>query len=156
MRYAHKIVFTFFAKPGDDVTRLRAALAGLAPSDETKRKKALSESVAAPEGQFEDELRILACTLTGESETTAMLRRILASLAKADYAAVSQQRESRLDDELDFFLRLDKKKFLAGMWALTQSGDCLHVRITLAAYPKTKASALAVLDKIFKDLSPTG
>jgi RNA-binding protein len=57
---------------------------------------------------------------------------------------------SYIDDELTLFLRFDKREWTESKkLLLTESGDCFHIRISLAAFPKRRDAALNVARKIF-------
>jgi len=47
-----------------------------------------------------------------------------------------------------FFIRLDKAKLLEedAFW-ITDCGNCFHIKITLASFPKTRDAALKVVQK---------
>jgi RNA binding exosome subunit len=58
------------------------------------------------------------------------------------------QIESRLDEELFFFMRIDKDSWnIEKKTILTDSGNCYHIRITVAAFPKKRESAVALLNR---------
>ena len=60
------------------------------------------------------------------------------------------QKESRLDDNLDFFLRFGKDEYIRNdKLMLTDSGNCFHIKISIDAFPKKREIALKIADKIF-------
>ena len=54
------------------------------------------------------------------------------------------------DDDLNFFLRLEKPKLFNHEYWITDSGDCMHIKINLAAFPKKKEKAAPLIKEIFK------
>ncbi len=58
------------------------------------------------------------------------------------------QLQTRLDDDCNFFMRFDKRKWMEEqrLW-LVDHGYCFHVKITVAAYPKNKKSAAQVVEQ---------
>ena len=63
---------------------------------------------------------------------------------------ILEQIESRLDDNLDFFLRFDKKEYIENnMLRLTDSGNCIHIKISVAAFPKKREIGLNLVKSIF-------
>ena len=57
--------------------------------------------------------------------------------------------ENRLDDNLDFFIRLDKQCLANNSYNITDCGDCFHIRISIAAFPRKREAALEVVKRIF-------
>lgn len=54
--------------------------------------------------------------------------------------------DSRIDDDyFDFYVRLDKNTL-----ELVDSGNCFHIKITPAAFPKTKENVKKVLLETFR------
>ena len=63
--------------------------------------------------------------------------------------SILKQIESRLDEELNFFLRLDKEKWVNEKeMKLTDSGKCFHIKISVAAFPKNMDIAIENFEKI--------
>ena len=64
------------------------------------------------------------------------------------------QAESRLDANLDFFIRIDKDHWVneREFW-LTDSGSCFHIKLAVAAYPKKRDAALLLIRKLFSQKS---
>ena len=62
-----------------------------------------------------------------------------------------EQKESRLDEDLNFFVRIDKEKWIDGKeMFLTDSGNCFHIKILIAAFPKKRENALKIVEKMFE------
>ena len=65
---------------------------------------------------------------------------------------IISQAGTRLDDTLDFFLRFDKKSWMEGKkLVLTDLGECFHIKINVAAFPKKKEIALSIIKSIFQN-----
>ncbi|MBI4439255.1 hypothetical protein HY640_04950 [Candidatus Woesearchaeota archaeon] len=45
--------------------------------------------------------------------------------------------------------RLDKERFLKGECVLTDGGSCFHIRISVAAFPKTRERAISSVKVMF-------
>ena len=60
------------------------------------------------------------------------------------------QAESRIDHDLNFYLRLDKAKLLQGQYWITDEGDCFHIKISLAVFPKKLEKAIELAKEMFK------
>ena len=59
------------------------------------------------------------------------------------------RQDNRLDENMDFFIRLDKESLINGQFVVTDCGECFHIRISIAAFPKKRSVALDVVKKIF-------
>jgi RNA-binding protein len=75
----------------------------------------------------------------------------LKELIKEDQCkTLREQRWSRLDEELFFYIRLNKEAALKDIFELTDSGDCVHIKMHIAAFPKNRDSALKVVEEMFE------
>jgi RNA binding exosome subunit len=150
MKYLNSATITVFAKPNEeDIAATRKALLDLVPLSLEEEKIELKEERAT--GFNEQPIRILSITLTKTAHTNTFLKKLLTLLSKADKQMLIEQRESRLDNELTFFIRLDKDRWLASREAeVTDSGKCFHIKLNLAAFPARRPDALELVEKIFK------
>ena len=146
MKFAHSIAISAFAKPGEDHARIKAALLLLIPFDIEKEKIKFRESSA--EG-FESKIVIYEAVLEKERHTNKFIESLKEKLSADDLHRLAAQ-ENRVDNDCYFYLRLDKPKLLLGEYALTDSGDCFHVKMSIAAFPKKREAALSVVRKMLK------
>jgi len=139
---------TVFCKPEDDAGLVTEKLLFLVPLDFKKEKIELKRTNST--GFNEKKITILEVYLEKESHTNLFLNNLTKNLTDEQKLLIKKQAESRLDDELNFFLRFDKLKLInEGRLWLTDKGDCFHIRIKIAAFPKKKEVALKVVEKIF-------
>jgi len=145
---AHNICITVFCKPKDNTELIAKKLLLLVPFDNKKEKIELKKTNAT--GFNEKKITILEIYLEKESHTNLFLKNLAKNLADEQKLLIKRQAESRLDDELNFFLRLDKSKLTNEdkLW-LTDKGDCYHIRIKIAAFPHKREVALKTIEKIF-------
>ena len=54
-----------------------------------------------------------------------------------------------LDMATHCFLRLDKDAFYNDKLSLKDAGECIHIRLNIAAFPATKENATAILASLF-------
>jgi RNA-binding protein len=144
MKFAHNIKITVFAKPGENREQIKTALISLVPPGDEKEKYSLTESSA--EG-FEGNIAILELLISKERIVTGFVKRLKSILSEEQRNTILCQ-DNRVDDECYFYIRLDKKKLLDGEYELTESGDCFHIRMSIAAFPKKREAALAVVRKM--------
>ena len=105
-------------------------------------------------GFNEKKIKILEIFLTKEKHINIFLKNIKNNLSKDAKELILRQAESRTDDECNFFLRFSKNKLIneKELW-LTDQGNCFHIRINIAAFPKKKENALNIIKSLFGDSS---
>lgn len=147
---AHNICITVFCKPEDDIGFITEKLLFLVPFDIKKEKIKLKKRTAV--GFNNRKIIILEIYLKKESHTNLFLTDLVKKLTDEQKLLIKKQAESRLDDEFNLFLRLDKSRLINEnkLW-LTDKGDCYHIKIKIAAFPKKKEVALNIIDKIFSN-----
>ncbi|MBA3064439.1 hypothetical protein FP803_03295 [Candidatus Woesearchaeota archaeon] len=145
---AHNVCITVFCKPEDDVGLITEKLLFLVPLDPKKEKIELKRTNAI--GFNEKKIIILEVYLEKESHTNLFLNNLTKNLTDEQKLLIKKQADSRLDDELNFFLRFDKSKLInEGRLWLTDKGDCFHIKIKIAAFPHKREAALKIIEKIF-------
>ena len=149
MKLAHLIKFSVFSKQGDNETDVLNSFSSLIPFDLEEEKLELKTSTA--EGFEHTKIKIFELTLTKEKHTTKFLKALINKLDDEQKQLIFKQAESRIDENLKFFLRFDKEKLVKekNLW-LTDEGNCFHIKISIAAFPATKENALEVVKTIFK------
>jgi len=145
---AHNICITVFCKLKEDVKLITEKLLFLIPFDIKKKKIELKKRTAM--GFNEKKITILEIYLEKKSHTNLFLKNLAKNLTNEQKLLITKQADSRLDDELNFFLRFDKNKLIdKNKFLLTDKGDCYHIKIKVAAFPHKKEIALKIIDKIF-------
>jgi len=145
MKLAHTITLSVFSK--DDREASKKALIGMLPFSLEDEK--LKLDVQKAEGMEKNLIMILKLRLTKARHTNAFLKSLTGKLSDDTKQLLLRQLESRLDGKLDFFLRFDKQKLLQGQYCLTDSGDCFHIRMAIAAFPRKKEIAKKIVIEIF-------
>ncbi len=145
---AHNICISVFCKPEENIEIITKKLLFLVPFNLKKEKIELKKRTAI--GFNEKKIIILVVYLKKESHTNLFLNNLANNLTDEQKSLIIKQAESRLDEELNFFLRLDKSKLINEnkLW-LTDKGDCYHIRIKIAAFPHKREVALKTIEKIF-------
>ena len=148
MKWVHRITLTVFAKPEEDVAGIREGLCALVPFNLGEAKIVLQEQNV--EGFDDRVIKIFTIILAKESHTNDFLQFLLDNLADEQKHLLVSQAESRLDDNFDFFIRIDKDSWMneRKIW-FTDSGNCFHFKFSLAVFPKNKERALALVGKLF-------
>jgi len=149
MKYAHLIKIDVFSKEGEDEDVITKRLLSLIPFSIEKQKIKLEKSKA--EGFGDKSINIFEITLTKDSHINQFLKNLKEKLADEQKKIILKQAESRLDEDLNFFLRLDKEKLInEDMLWITDSGNCFHIKISIAAFPKKRDVGLEIVKNLFK------
>ena len=149
MKLAHLIKLIVFSKQEDNENDVLNSFLSLMPFNIEEEKLELKTSTA--EGFEHAKIKIFELTLIKEKHTTKFIENLITKLTDEQKQLILKQAESRLDEDLKFFLRFDKEKLLKEnkLW-LTDKGNCFHVKISIAAFPSSKEKALEVVKSIFK------
>lgn len=153
MKLAHQIkakVFSYEKNNEDDKVVLNKFLE-LFPFDLKDEKILLNRTNASG---FEDRrITIFDVTLEKEKHTNLFLNNLIKNLDEVQKKLILEQMESRLDDDLDFFLRLDKSEYLKNnKLKMTDSGNCFHIMISVTAFPGKREIALDIVKGIFTSI----
>ncbi len=144
MKFANSVTIRVFVKEDEDYDAVHAAFRSLVPLD---LEKVLVRQQAAV-GFNERRIGILEIVLVKDRHIRAFLDFLGERLGERQRQLLIHQKESRLDSGLDFFVRLDKDKLLAGEFLVTDSGNCFHIKIGIAAFPRKRAVALATVERM--------
>jgi RNA binding exosome subunit len=146
MKLANSIRVTVFAKPEENEGKVREKFLGLFPFNLEEEKISINRSRAT--GFSQRQIAIYEVELFKERHTNLFLK-LLNSKLDAQQRCMLLSQENRLDDNLDFFIRFSKEHLLNNEFMLTDCGDCYHIRISIAAFPRKREVALEVAKKIF-------
>src|SRR3989338_1302617 len=143
MKLAHQIkakVFSYEKNSEDDKLVLDTFLL-MFPFDLKEEKIKLDKTNAT--GFGENKIAIFEVALEKEKRTSKFLENLAKNIDKDQKNLILAQLESRLDDNLDFFLRFGKSEYIENdKLILTDSGNCFHIMISVAAFPKKREIAL--------------
>jgi RNA binding exosome subunit len=135
-----------FAKPEDDAAEVRKALLKLVPFSIEEKKLAIKEEPITTPGRT---VVVLRLDVAKRALANAAMQHLVSLLEPSDREKLVQQADSRTDDAGFFFIRLDKQKWLQGIAELTDSGDCFHISLEIATYPKRRDSVIGFVTKLF-------
>ncbi len=100
-------------------------------------------------GFNEKGITIFDVTLAKEKHTSKFLENLMENLDKEQKKLILSQLEQRLDDNIDFFLRFDKDEYIKNNKLVpTDSGNCFHIKTSIAAFPKKREIGLDIVKKI--------
>ena len=147
MKLANNVNLRVFCKGDEDKKVIVDKLKALLPFDLEKEKIQINSKTA--EGFTNIPMEILSVTIVKERHVKVFLK-LLAEKLGDEKKTLLEQATTRLDDDLNFFIRLDKDMPLKDKFVLTDSGKCYHIKINIAAFPKKLEKGLEVLKEIFK------
>ena len=150
MKLAHQIKAKVFSyeKVNEDEKLILDKFMQLFPFDLEEQKIDLKKTQAF--GFNENKIAIFDVALTKEKHTKQFLENLIKNIDEEQRKLILSQLESRLDDNLDFFLRFDKDEYLKNSkLILTDSGNCFHIMISVAAFPKKRKIAVDIVKGVF-------
>jgi len=149
VKLAHIIKLSVFVNEGDSEELILKKIKELFPADWEKEKVAVERKIAS--GMQENKIVILKLKLEKEKHTNLFIETLVSKLSEQQKELLLKQAESRLDEDLNFFIRLDKDKLVnENKYFITDSGNCFHIKMSIAAFPAKREKAVEVLRKIFK------
>ena len=150
MKIAHLIRIKVFSYEKFNVNEklILGKFLQLFPFNIKDEKIELKKTEAA--GFHEKKITIFEIVLTKEKHTNLFLDNLAKNFGEEQKKLMISQAESRLDENLNFFLRFDKNEYLKNnKLILTDSGNCFHIEMSIASFPKKREVALDVIKKIF-------
>lgn len=126
-----------------------------ATESEEKVRKALAfvsdgreVTVVHSEGYHGNKILIMECVISRKADIRAFFRRLSAS----DLKALLDTMDNRMDEDGQFFFRLDKQKAFLEEMVLFTGDDCIHVRAKVESYPKRREKALENAKSMLQEL----
>lgn len=148
-KLVHNAELRVFVKEADDYDELKDKLLALIPFDLEQEKIDLKEQQAT--GFSDKKINILEILLDKQRHLSKFIEFLKTNLDEGQKQLLLNQADSRLDDEMCFFIRFDKEQWLENSKLLiTDDGNCFHLKLTIAAYPAKKEKALETLKQIFQ------
>ena len=150
MKIAHQIKIKVFSyeKINEDNKLILDKFLELFPFDFKDEKIELKKTEA--EGFHEKKITGFETILNKEKHIKRFLENLNQKLGNEEKNRIISQLDSRLDDNLDFFLRFDKEEYLKNnKLNLTDSGNCFHVSMSIAAFPKKREIGLKIVRDVF-------
>ena len=149
MKYANRIRLTVFSYEHEDRNSVLEAFLGFFPFNLEESKVILKKSRAS--GFSEKKIEIFEAALAKDSLIKQFLNNLLSNLGEVQKGQLIQQAESRLDNEMNFFIRFDKDSWINDRKLyLTDSGKCFHLKMSIASFPKKREVSLKVVKELFK------
>lgn len=144
----HNVEIRVFSKPEDNIDEVEKGLLKLLPFDLDKEKIKLSKKNTY--GFNERKIVIMEVKLNKQRHLACFFEEMSKMLSDDQKELLKREADSRLDDELFFYLRFDKEKLVKDkvIW-LIDEGDCFHLKFAIASFPKTRENALNNIRNLF-------
>lgn len=143
-RQIHNIHVSLFAKEDEPVELYRKKFFEFFPfdiSEMVEEKKAVSEN--------EPTIYQFEVKLEKQKHIREFLASMIGRLTDEQKNLLIAQAGSRLNEDMQFFMRFDKVRFIGDELWLVDHGDCVHIKITIACYPNNRETALKIIEELF-------
>ena len=149
MKQVNNIQIRVFCKKEEDEKKIIEGIYNIINFSEDEIIKEKLEIKKTEAKGFDEKIKIFEFYAEKDRHTNHILKQLNEKLTNADKERLREQ-ENRLDDNLDFYIRLSKPLILENSFELTETGDCYHIKINIAAYPKHKDKGLDMIKEMFK------
>lgn len=127
----HNIKFRAFVYEDEDIDEVSQAILNILPEAEIEAEEA--------EGMLENKILILTGVVSKKRFTKAFFNTLLDSV---DLDKLNDDLERKMDEKGNWFLRFDKSDALDEKWTILDSGDAIHLKVKVAAFPAKKQIAV--------------
>lgn len=148
MKNCHNISIRVFCRENETKERILLALKKIFPFDLEKEKINLNLQKAKA-GDGTTDISIIEVELDKDRNINAFLKSLNKKLSTEQKLMLLRQ-ENRIDEQCNYYIRLDKPKLLEGVYHITEGSNCFHLKLCIAAFPKTKQGCLVKVREIFK------
>ncbi|MEA4957263.1 hypothetical protein SDC9_08432 [bioreactor metagenome] len=138
----HNIRYRIFVYEDENEEDLINGLKNLLPTAKPNREVA--------EGMLEDEIIILSGKIDRKKETKEFLNNLL-KMDNDSLSKLSADLESKTDKNGNLFLRFSKTSACEEKWEICDTGDSIHLKIKIAAFPAKKNVAISILNEVLED-----
>ena len=129
----HNIRFREFVYEDENLEELTQAIYNILPDAEIESEEA--------EGLTEDKIILLSGVVDKKRYTKAFFN-LLLQLDQNQLDKLNDDLERKVDDKGNLFLRLSKEDAINENIKIVDSGDAIHLKVKIAAYPAKKDVAI--------------
>lgn len=135
----HNIKFRAFVYENENLDEINQAILNILPEAEINAEEA--------EGLLEDRIIILSGVISKKRYTKAFFNKLL----ELDKDKLISDLARKMDDKGNWFLRFSKSDAIDEKLTIVDSGDSIHLKIKIAAYPAKKEIAIKKIEDAFKN-----
>lgn len=143
---AFHIELRVFCDP-DKSEQILKALNKFLPFDLNREKIRIEQTTASSFN--EKKIRVYTVKLKKQRHISRFLKNLNSMLSSGQRMRIVREFDSRTDHDFNFYLRLDRDSFLNDQVKITDSGNCFHIKISLALFPKRRDIAVETVRKMF-------
>lgn len=145
-KLAHNIKLSVFVREDEeDSAPVEEALISLVPFEDLEKEK-LKVDRTITTGAKDNRIFIISIYLEKNRHINKFLDFFKEKISDYQKKLIIEQAPTRLDEQMNFFIRLDKQKLMKNKeWVLTDSGKCFHIKISVAAYPNKADVGLKII-----------
>ncbi len=146
MKQFHTVEVSLFLKEEEDVETWIQSLKLMFPFELDKQLE-----IKSMQGFNEKSIIDVHVTLTKQPEIKGFLKNVFDNISKDQIRLLDTQLKSRLDKQGNFFFRIATSS-IDRPYTVTEHGDCIHVKVKVAAFPATEEHVMAVMRQFFQTL----
>lgn len=139
----HNIRYSIFVYEDENEEELIEALKNILPTAKIEREIA--------EGMMEDKIIILSGKIDKKKETKEFLKNLL-SMDNDFLEKLSIDLSRKTDKNGNLFLRFSKDSACNEKWDICDTGDSIHLKVKIAAYPAKKEIAINLLNEVLDEV----
>lgn len=134
----HNIRYRLFVYEDENEEELIEGLKNILPTAKIEREVA--------EGMMEDEIIILSGKIDKKKETKEFLKNLL-DMDKDSLEKLADDLNRKTDKNGNLFLRFSKTSACDEKWEICDTGDSIHLKVKIAAYPAKQEVAINLLNE---------
>jgi RNA binding exosome subunit len=138
MKHFLSVSIRIISREDDSVEQLQSLIRCLLPNIKPELYSIQSDPFI---DQFEHKRYFITFHTTNQKLVGVFTQTLFSNLSTDTLAVLASQVPSRVDEECFFYIRLDLSSLLANSFILTDAGDCFHITLSVASYPKKQIVA---------------
>jgi len=146
----HNISIRVFEKKSENIEDIKKVFKQILPIDFKKEKIIIKKETV--EGLNQKTINIIHIKTSKKRHNKMILDNIFNNLDDKDKNKLYQEKNKRIDQKGNFYIRLDKKQLIKNIYKITDGGDCFHFTIKIAAYPLNKEKINEALELLFENM----
>jgi RNA binding exosome subunit len=128
----------------EDERKVLRSLQTLCPGEIKVRRQVLK-------GHYGNPITSLSFSIKQRGLLRELWSGIAEKLKKEDMERLSSIAPERIDEDCRFYLRFDKQMAYAGLLSLAESGDVVHVRFKVSAFPSKREVVLKLVKEFIEE-----
>lgn len=134
-----------FAHSTESVKKLKQTLRNLLPEE-------IEIEISEAEGHYGDPISIISARLQNNPHLREFWRSVLKRVSEKEKKRIADESLDRISEDCRLYLRFDKQSLVSNdSLKLVDSGDVIHVRINISAYPAKKDIAIEKMKEFIEN-----